>query len=582
MMNKNDAYTTISRRSFIIGGIKVLSFGALITRLGYLQLHRFNDYKLLSDKNRIRVLPVIPARGEILDAIGRNIVHNKYIYKLVMDKEYRSSLNEVYEKISKILYIKSFKRPDISCKTNQFVLVEDLTWSEIAKLSIFISNMPGVSIERYTDRECVNEEAFCHVVGYTADDPYENILGYKAGVIGIEKEKNDILRGELGEKSVEVNVIGKMVRDLDSSPPTSGKNVELSINLDVQEFVYSLFQEYHAGACVVMDIFTGEIVAMVSYPGYGFKNFSTQTWESLKNDPLKPLTNRVIYGAYPPGSVFKLVTAIALLESGKVHDVGNVNCSQVYRLGNHDFHCWRKGGHGSVDLRRAIAESCDIFFYSASRIAGIQKISEYAKILGFGERTGIELSGEHRGLIPDPEWKRSVYKEPWYPYETILSAIGQGSVLTTQLQLVRAVSIIANGGFKIQPTLIKRNELELLERVEISESTLSFVSECMSDVCNKPNGTAYWSLLRNNIKGVLAGKTGTSQVVRITKEERESGTYKDFNSKPWEQRDHALFVGFAPVASPKYAVSVILEHEISGAKFAAPFAAKVLKYVSGC
>lgn len=575
-MKHRDSYSVISRRSFIIGGVKLLAFSALAARLGYLQIFKHDDYSVLSDKNRIRVFPIIPSRGEILDCLGKVIVYNKYIYKLVLDKDYKSYIKEIIKKISHVLQIENID-PDMQGKANQVVLVEDLDWSQIARISIFLSTMPGVSIERYIEREGVNEKAFCHVVGYTADDPSVNILGYKAGVVGIEKEKNEDLKGELGQKSVEVNVIGKMVRDLNEVKPTRGRNVNLAIDLSLQESIYSMFSEYKAGACVVMDVFTGQIKAMVSYPGYSTKDFVGKGWEDLQNDSLKPLTNRVIAGTYPPGSVFKLITAIAMLETGDINNFHSVNCSQVYKFGDHDFHCWKKGGHGLVDLKRAISESCDIFFYSASRVIGIQKIAEYARLFGLGERTGIELSFEQKGLIPDPVWKKAVYKEPWYPYETIITAIGQGSVLTTQIQLAKMAAIIANGGFNVCPTLMKKDELELLDKIGISESTLNFISEAMSDVCNKPTGTAYWSLLRNRVGIKIAGKTGTSQVVRITKKERESGEYKDFESKPWDQRDHALFVGFAPIDFPKYSIAVILEHEISGSRTAAPFAAKALK-----
>lgn len=578
-MSKYDSYETISRRAFIIGGLKLVSFGALIARLGYLQLFRFQDYKVLSDKNRIRVFPILPSRGEILDELGKPIVRNRYIYKLILDKEYKADINDIMNTLSSIFPDKIVARPDFSGKVSQVVLVDNLTWSEIAQLSIFIATMPGVSIERYTERQIVgNEAAFSHIAGYTADDQFTNVLGFKSGVIGMEKELDDVIKGELGEKSVEVNVIGKLVRDLDVTHPKAGANVKLSINYDLQEYAYNLFKEceYRAGSCVVMDIFTGQVKAMVSFPGYHPSEFGAGGWERFKSDTMRPLTNRAICGEYPPGSAFKLITAIAFLESVAGGASYSTDCYGVYTVGDNDFHCWRRGGHGNVDVRRALVESCDIFFYSISRTVGMKKIAEYARLFGFGQKTGAGFSYERPGLIPDPDWKRAVYKQPWYPYETILSAIGQGGVLSTAMQLAVMVSMIANGGFNVKPTMIWSDELELLDKVGVSDRTISTMYSSMVDVCNKPYGTAYWSLIRSGLKSKIAGKTGTSQVVRITRKQRESGEYKDFDSQPWEQRDHALFVGFAPVNDPKYAVSVILEHEISGSKAAAPFAARVL------
>lgn len=578
MRSNSDIYEIISKRSLIISIIELLCFIGLIIRLGYLQIFKFNDFRVLSDKNRIRVLPIIPGRGKILDCNGREIVYNKHVYKLILDKEYKSNIKSVYAKISKILPYKTIMPIDKNEKLFQIVLMDDLTWDEIAKLSISVSNMPGISIEKYIERKCDDIEAFSHIVGYTADDSDFNVLGYKKGVIGIEYEMNDILKGSLGQKSVEVNVIGKPIRELQVSIPSYGEDISLSINYDLQKYIYEAFKEYKAGACVVIDIFTGEIKAMVSYPGYDCYNFSQENWKALNNNDLKPLNNRAISCLYPPGSVFKLITAVALLESNIRSDY-SVQCNHVYKLGNHDFHCWKKGGHGLVNLERAISESCDIFFYHAAKNVGINRIEYYAKLFGLGQKTGIEFSNEVSGLIPGIEWKKNVFKKPWYPYETILTAIGQGSVLTTPLQLAVITAMIANGGFKIKPTILKVKDLDLLERINVSEANLNIISKCMFNVCNRAFGTAYWSLIRQMKVTPISGKTGTSQVVAITKLEREDGSYKNFQNKDWEQRDHALFVGYAPVIAPKYAVAVILEHEVSGSKYAAPFAAKVLQEV---
>ena len=547
----------------------------LIIKLTNIQVINTDNYKLLSDKNRIRIIPLIPERGIIFDAYGNKIVENKKIYKLIIDKTYATNILYIQKKISSILPDRVLEKVNFN-NFQQAVLLDKITWEEISKLSFHIHEMPGVSVESYMERYSKNPEPFAHLIGILIDDPDANIFGYKRGDSGIEAFSNSELKGELGRKDVEVNSIGKIIKTLNVINPIPGNEIELSVIAELQEYIYNLMKEkYKAGACVVVDVNTGEIKALVSYPSFNFTKIYKKYWDTLVSDKLKPLNNRTISGLYPPGSVFKIASGIAISES--VDSNLNVNCYGVFPLGDHEFHCWKKQGHGEVDLRKAISNSCDIFFYKNSQIAGIKSIDKYATILGLGEKTGIEISGESQGLIPSPLWKKSTYSKPWYPYETIISAIGQGSVLTTPIQLAKMTAIVANGGNSMNLTLFK-NKTPIKKKVKISDKTLNEIREAMHDVCSIWGGTAFYNISKLKLHRSFAGKTGTSQVVRITKQQRESNTYKN-ELKQWEERDHALFVGFSPFESPKYAVVVILEHECSGSREAAPFGAKVLNKI---
>lgn len=547
----------------------------IILKLIHIQILETNNYKLLSDKNRIRTIPILPERGEIIDEFGKQIISNKRIYKLIIDKEYSKNVQQIILKIKKILPNRTLNKINFN-NFQQAVLLDNISWEEISKLSFYIYEMPGVSIESYMERHSEYPYQFSHIIGILAEDPDIKILGYKKGTSGIEEYSNDQLKGKLGRKDVEVNSIGKIIKTVNTVPPQNGDIVQLTINLELQNYIYNLFKEkYKAGSCVVIDVNTGEIKGMVSFPGYNFLKISNEYWNKLLQDPLKPLNNRSIAGLYPPGSVFKIVPAIASLESEQYKDFKTF-CNWIFDFNKHEFHCWKKTGHGEVNLSKAISESCDIFFYKLSLSLGINKIFDYATRLGLNNLTNIEISGEVKGLIPNQKWKKETYHKPWYPYETILATIGQGSVLVTPIQLVKMISIIANGGYEITPKLIKTNvEPTDKEKVRISSSSISVIKESLKNVCNSWTGTAFYNISKLGLKICVAGKTGTSQVVKITKKQREENMYKN-EHKPWWNRDHALFIGFAPYESPKYAVCVILEHECSGSREAAPFAAKVL------
>lgn len=548
----------------------------IILKLIHIQILETNNYKLLSDKNRIRTIPILPERGEIIDEFGKQIITNKRIYKLIIDKEYSKNVQHITSKIKKILPNRTLNRINFN-NFQQAVLLDNISWKEISKLSFYIYEMPGVSIETYMERHSDYPYQFSHIIGILTEDPNIKILGYKKGTSGIEEYSNDQLKGKLGRKDVEVNSIGKIIKTINTVSPQNGDTIQLTINLELQNYIYNLFKnKYKAGACVILDVRTGDIKGMVSFPGYNFLKISNEYWNKLLKDPLKPLNNRSISGLYPPGSVFKIIPAIAALESEKYKNF-KIFCNWIYDFNKHEFHCWKKNGHGEVNLNKAILESCDIFFYKLSLQLGINKIFDYATRLGLNKLTNIEISGEIKGLIPNPKWKKETYHKPWYQYETILATIGQGSVLVTPIQLAKMMAIIANGGFEITPKLIKTNiEINDSKKINISTSAIATIKESLKNVCNSWTGTAFYNISKLGFKICVAGKTGTSQVVKITKKQREENLYKN-ELKPWWNRDHALFIGFAPYENPKYAVCVVLEHECSGSREAAPFAVNVLQ-----
>ncbi|MBN9553995.1 MAG: penicillin-binding protein 2, partial [Alphaproteobacteria bacterium] len=418
-----------------------------------------------------------------------------------------------------------------------------------------------------------------HILGYVAqvspddkkndEDPLLDIPGYRVGKRGIERQFDEQLRGEAGASRVEVNAYGRVIRELGHDPGVPGKDIWLTIDREVQQFVSQRLGNESA-ACIVTDIATGDIIAMASTPGYDPNLFnvgiSSDDWRALTGSDHKPLLNKVMDGVYPPGSTFKPVVAAAAVEAGLATPDYRVFCTGALTLGNHTFHCWKKGGHGTLDLEGALKHSCDVFFYETARRLGIDKIQEVALELGLGETTGIELPGERSGFIPTRAWKKKRYGVAWQQGDTLSCGIGQGYVTATPLQLAVETSRIASG-LKVSPRLVHMVGGELAHReapmpLNLSEEGLARVREGMNQVTNVPGGTAY--AFRINEPGFeMAGKTGTAQVRAYSREEHLRGVTKD-SALDWKLRDHGLFIAFAPVAQPKYACACIVEHGAVG------------------
>jgi penicillin-binding protein 2 len=462
---------------------------------------------------------------------------------------------------------------------------ENLSWEEVSRIEVNTPDLPGIAIEVGQIRNYPDGEIAAHALGYVAavseselnGDPLLELPGFRIGKDGIERKYEDVLRGSAGSSQVEVNAVGRVIRELARKEPEPGADLTLTIDAGLQKFLFERLSQEVAGSAVVMDVQNGDVLALVSTPSFDPNKFSAgltaADWQALVNNPLKPLGNKAIAGQYAPGSTFKMIVALAALGQG-LDPSHRVFCSGQISLGTAKFHCWKKGGHGSVDMIGGLKHSCDLYFYDVSRRAGIDAIAETARLFGFGKPVGIDLPRERGGLMPDRNWKLANLGEPWQPGETLVAGIGQGFTLSTPLQLAVMTARIANGRAAVAPRLVRTAEPPAWPELGISEEHMKVVQEGMSRVTNEVGGTAYGARIQEPGMA-MAGKTGTAQVRRITLAERLTGVKKN-EELPWEQRDHALFVGFAPVGAPRYAAAVVVEHGGGGSKVAAPIARDVL------
>ena len=448
-------------------------------------------------------------------------------------------------------------------------------------------DLPGVIIDEGLSRFYPYQEMFAHVIGYVSavsetdvkDEPLLEVPGFKIGKSGIERLYEKELRGKSGNLKLEVNALGRIMKEIERVDGIPGNRIDLSLDLRLQQKAYELLGE-ESGAIVMIKVDTGEILAFASAPSFDPNMFtgglSVEDWKMLSSDEKKPLLNKAVSGLYSPGSTFKMVVALAGLESGLIARQTRSFCAGKMSLGNHLFHCWKEHGHGYLDVVQALQHSCDIFFYEAAQKVGINKIAAMARRFGFGTKTNIGIENEKDGLIPDAEWKRRRFGEPWQQGESMISGIGQGYILTTPIQLAVMVSRIANGGYEIQPTFKKITDANRpeLKKMGLSSQNLELVRQGMYDVVNTLGGTALGA--RFDFYGQkMAGKTGTTQVRRISLKERQTRVLRQ-DELPWKYRNHALFVGFAPYDSPKYGIAVLVEHGGSGSSVAAPMGGKML------
>ncbi|MDA0339461.1 MAG: penicillin-binding protein 2, partial [Proteobacteria bacterium] len=407
---------------------------------------------------------------------------------------------------------------------------------------------------------------------------------FRIGKQGLEYTRDEYLRGSAGSRQVEVNALGREIRELDRNDGKPGRDLPLTVDLDLQRYTMERLGEQSAGV-VVMNIHSGEVVSIASAPGFNPNDFnfgiSNENWKGLLDDPRKPLLNKPIQGQFPPGSTFKMIVAMAAIEAGVATPDHQVWCSGHTTLGNHRFHCWKRGGHGWLDMIGSMEQSCDVYFYDIARKVGVDKIAEMARRFGFGDVLGIEIDGEAKGLVPTSTWKRRVIGEPWQEGETLVLGIGQGLMLSTPLQLAVMAARIANGGYAVTPRLVRKDETatgtaaDHFEPVGVSPEALSIAQDGMIAVMEGVHGTARGAKIKDWPRGI-AGKTGTAQVRRITKAERSTGVLKN-EQRPWKERDHSLFVAYGPIDNPAYAISVVVEHGGGGSKVAAPIASDILR-----
>jgi len=579
-------YASFSRRTLMLGGGMTGVFAVLAGRLYQLQILNGDQYMTEAEDNRVSQRLVPPPRGRILDRFGVELATNRRNYRVVLVAEQATDgIGAALDRIAKVIELPPHQKERVLHDLTQnkrfapVLVAENLSWDEFARLNLHLPYLPGVQPDVGETRSYPFGPELSHVLGYVAaagpddkkydDDPLLDQPGFRVGKRGIEKEYDGQMRGSAGASRVEVNAYGRVIRELNSLAGAPGKDVYLTIDRDLQRFVQQQLGDQSA-ACVVMDTSNGDVLALTSTPGYDPNLFNVgitnEQWHGLVTDDHKPLLNKAVSGAYPPGSTFKTAMALGAVDNGLV-DL-QVNCNGTLTLGDHDFHCWswKTGGHGHVDLHRGIQVSCDIFFYEVARRLGIDKMEETARALGLGATTGIEIPGELGGFIPSRAWKLAKLGIPWQQGETLVNGIGQGYVLTTPLQLCMLAARIASGK-AVTPHIAHEVGLTLEPRPEpaplpFSEAAFEAVRSGMSAVTNDPGGTAYAHRI-TQAGFEMAGKTGTAQVRRITKEERQSGIRSEA-SLPWDLREHGLFIAYAPVGVPRYACSVIVEHGATG------------------
>ena len=585
----NSSKATITRRMLVVGGVKIAAVSTLLGRLAYLQFLKSDTYSVQAEENRIHLELIAPLRGFILDRNNHVLASNQTYYRLLMVRDKTSKTKETLKQIESLVEFTSKQKKRIERDIEQLpkgrimTLKDHLTWEEITRIEFNKPNLSGVLIEPSQTRHYTLSDITSHVIGYVGrvskdekdtTQPVLSIPDFKIGKNGIEKSREVRLQGKAGLRQMEVNVLGIPVRELHRQDSIQGVTERLTIDMRLQQYSAARLGT-ESGAIIVLDIPTGDILAMTSLPSYDPNIFSLGIpdtyWKSLNADKKNPLLNKAITGQYPPGSTFKMVTGLAALEAGIIERHHSVYCPGYFYLGSKQFRCWKKGGHGTVNIISALAGSCDTFFYTMAQRMGIQKIADTARLLGLGTLHNLGIPGEKIGIAPDPAWKKNQYKQQWNPGDTINAAIGQGYVLSTPFQLAIMAARLASGK-EIIPRLFLDDPIRNAGLLPFQQKNMDLIREGMYTVCNLPSGTAYGS--RIAIEGMeLAGKTGTSQVKKLLQQGR------DQSKLPWEDRHHALFVGYAPAHAPKYAAAVIVEHGGGGASAAAPIVSDVLKEV---
>ncbi len=602
MHRDGDRYKSFSRRAVVLIGGKVALLGGLIGRMYYLQVVEADKYRTLSDENRISLKLLAPPRGRIVDRFGRPMAVNQQNYRVMLIPENTDDTGQTLTLLSRVIDISGHERQKVLREVKRrrrfspVIIRENLKWQDVARIEVNAPELPGIVIDVGESRFYPDGPLTVPVLGYVASvsekdltgDPVLELPGFRIGKAGMEKVLDLELRGKSGTSQVEVNAFGREIRELRRLEGSRGAETWLTIDMELQKFVANRLGD-EAAAAVVLDVHTGEVLSLNSTPSFdpnAFNRGLTQVeWKSLISDPRAPLNNKTIAGQYSPGSTFKMVVALAALERGVVTPKTRFFCTGKMDLGDATFHCWNKKGHGSVNLMQAITQSCDIYFYEIAKRTGIDRISAMARRLGLGDRLGIELAGEQRGLMPTRAWKKKAKGVSWQQGETLLAGIGQGFLLTTPLQLATMTARLVNGGRAVLPHLTNSivpynasqpgsKSAPQFKDIGLHPPHLNLMRKAMAAVTNSPYGTAFRARIQEN-GFEMGGKTGTVQVRRISKAERELGVKKN-KELEWHERDHALFVGYAPVHAPRYAVSVVVEHGGGGSSTAAPIARDIL------
>ena len=596
---------TITRRMFILSSLKIAIFVAIITRLFYLQISENIKWRTLSDKNRLREWKTVPQRGIIEDYFGTKIAKNTQVFQLHMIPEDVPNLEELFFKLSKIIDFDKRAKTNLIKRLKKrkpwetIIISDNLSWSEFSRLNLFLHEMQGIKPVVAVARKYLEDGSSSHIIGYVSEMSVKdlensallreiNVPGLKTGKNGLEKSLNEEMIGQPGLQRFEVNAHGKRIKELKLIQGTTGKNYRTTLDIEVQKSASELLKDKSGSICV-MDIYTGDLVAMVSSPTFDANKFvhgiDSKDWQDLINNEKKPLINKSIAGLYPPASTIKPLVALSALENDVISPNTTTECRGEIELYGHKYHCWKEKGHGFMRLRNAIKQSCDIYFYEVARRLGVDRLAVTANKFGLGNKVLDILSEELTGLVPSTKWKLKNIGKGWLLGETLLAGIGQGYFQVTPIQLCLMAAQLANGGHKIEPKIIY-NEQALQPTIDASskrfkqlyrnQENVKFVLDAQFGATNEPMGTSYGS---RHVKSeyIFAGKTGTAQIRSITEEERELKLkQKDL---PYKKRDHALFIAFAPYKNPRYAFSIVIEHGGSGSSNAAPIAKKIIKKV---
>ena len=585
-----------NRRALILGATQSGLAGILVLRLSYLQLWKHEEYSIQSDSNRIK--PVInPApRGTVFDRTGFPLTRNDGNFRLLLYLNRKRNAQDLIDKLASVLDSTDKEKETFSAKIKNsrrksiISLVDNLGWDDLARIETNSHLLPGISIESGIIRRYPYPAETAHFLGYVSlpseaeIDTNEQALfmhpDFRIGKFGLEKTFDEALRGKYGVKYVEVDVHEIPLRTLSTKQMVEGSRLNLTIDFQLQRFVTERIKN-DVASVVVMNVKTGEILSYASSPTFDPNNFvegvSKEYWQQLYEDPHKPLSNKPVSALYPPGSTFKLMVALAGLENG-FNPATRVHCNGSYQMGRRAFHCWKEGGHGTLDLVGGIMNSCNVYFYTLANQIGYKKFTEMARRFGYGEKVDISLHGSKSGLVPSDEWKRKNFKQPWVGGDTLNTAIGQGMLLATPMQMALVTARIANGGIPIKPYLVRNHNIykqydELSSKPMVKSAQMELIHEGMYRVMNEPGGTAYGK--RIDVKGFeMAGKTGTSQIISKREDEMTDAEAK-------AHANHAIFVGFAPARNPKYAISVVVEHGGGGSAAAAPIGKDVMMEVQG-
>lgn len=585
----------ITRRALILGGAQAAFIGVLGLRMRFMQVEQADQFRLLAEENRIKIRLIPPARGRIFDRNGAVVAENVPSYRITMVREEVGDVDAVIARLAKLVELDPDEldraRRDLQdLRGDTPVTVADrVSWGDISRVAANTPALPGVTPEVGLSRRYPRGADYAHLVGYVGpvserdleriDAPDQLLLipRFQIGKIGLEAQREDVLRGTAGNKRIEVNASGRVIRELDRREGQAGADMQITIDNELQSYAHARLAEDSAAA-VVMDCETGDLLACASSPSFDpnlfVRGISVNEYKSLLDNKYRPLPNKAVQGIYPPGSTFKMVTALAALEAGLVDPSETVYCPGHLEVSGRRFHCWKRGGHGNVDLHQSLRNSCDVYYYEMALRVGIENISEMARRLGLGLEHDLPLTSVAAGLTPTKDWKLINKSQSWVIGDSVNAAIGQGFVLTSPLQLAIMTARLATNR-SVTPRLIK--SIDGVEQpnghgdeLGLNENNLREVRKAMHAVSNNRRGTAYSSRIIEDAFR-MAGKTGTSQVRNITAAERARGVTRN-SDLPWERRDHALFVNFAPFDAPKIAVAVVVEHGGGGSTAAAPVA----------